>query len=150
MKLNIRVAGKLSNPVYYKKCQKIAENSCCNIEFLGSIEKDAIHKLMKKATCLIHPSLLEGTSNAILDAINTETPLLVSDIPENSYLVDDFNDFLFSSNDELELKSKIEYLLENRFSDEYKSKMRFLNERLSFKFSNKNLSKIHHFLQLKR
>jgi glycosyltransferase involved in cell wall biosynthesis len=147
MRLNIRVAGEFSNTVYYEKCKKIAGTSCCNIEFLGSIEKDFILELLQKATCLIHPSLLEGTSNAILDAINTETPLLVSDIPENSYLVDDLNDFLFTQNNELALKNKIEFLLENRLSIEYKNKMKFLNKRLSLKFSNKNLNEIYHLLQ---
>lgn len=142
MSLTINIAGKISNSVYFDYCKKIAEESCCRVNFLGAIPQDNLQEYLKNATCLVHPSILEGTSNAILDAISTGTPLLVSDIPENSYLVDDLDVFLFCANDISDLQLKLKFLLNN--SEDYivLSKLEYLKSRLGIKFSAENLNKI--------
>jgi len=142
MNITINIAGKISNLQYYSYCKKIAADSNCVVNFLGAVSQDILQEHLKNATCLVHPSTLEGTSNAILDAISTKTPLLVSDIPENCYLVDDIDLFLFRKNDIEDLKIKLEFLLsENKNSDIF-NKLEYLKNRLDIKFSKNNLNKI--------
>lgn len=146
MSLTINIAGKLSNPEYYNYCQSIAKNSECSINFLGSIPQEVLKEYLTKSSCLVHPSILEGTSNAILDAIGTGTPLLVSDIPENSYLVDDIDCFTFRSNNIEDLKFKLVTLLENSEEPEVLNKLEFLKVRLDMKFSPGNINQIFRLL----
>ncbi len=149
MSLKINVAGKISNLSYYNLCKAIADESNCEVNFFGSISQEDLNKQLVTTTCLIHPSLIEGTSNAILDAINTNTPLLVSDIPENSYLVDDFNSFLFSVHDELQLARKVTNLLNTYKTQEYKQQQAYLKNRVETKFSKENLSELVKLLSCK-
>ena len=142
MSLTINIAGRLSNPDYYNYCQSIAKTSSCTINFLGAIPQESLRAYLIKSSCLVHPSILEGTSNAILDAIGTSTPLLVSDIPENSYLVDDLDCFTFRANNTEELKLKLSTLLKNSEETETLNKLELLRARLNIKFSTNNLAQI--------
>lgn len=149
MSFKINVAGKISNQEYYRRCKAIAEESNCEVSFLGSISQKELNQQLLRTSCLIHPSLIEGTSNAILDAINTSTPLLVADIPENSYLVDDLDSFLFSVDDELQLERKITSLLNTCPPQKYKQQQAYLKNRLETKFSKENISELVKLLSFK-
>jgi len=145
--LNIRICGRLENEDYARYCKKLADTSLCNIEFLGSVSKDRLKDELLSCELLAHPSSLEGTSNAILDAIKYKTPLIVSSIPENTYLVDENESFIFQNDDVVSLRCKLLQTQKECLSVEYKSQQDSLLKSAVNKFSRKNLTRISELLQ---
>lgn len=92
--LNYRV-----NPYYLAMKEKVEEYDLQSILVLKDQIKDVAGTLIKyDAFCL--PSLWEGFSNAISEAICCGRPCLVSDVADNSIMVEDnINGFLFNPND---------------------------------------------------
>lgn len=83
------------NPLYVEMKQKVEEYELQNVLFLNDQTKDVAGNLKKfDAFCL--PSLWEGFSNAIGEAICCGRPCLVSNVADNSVMVqDELNGFLF-------------------------------------------------------
>jgi glycosyltransferase involved in cell wall biosynthesis len=57
--------------------------------FLGALERGLIPDLLRSADAFVSPSLFEGQSNAVLEAMHEGLPILVSDIPEQRETVVD-------------------------------------------------------------
>lgn len=93
-----------------KKIKKINTN---NIELLG--EKSNVDFYMKNADLLVHPSLREGLSNAILEAFTHELLVLVSDADGNKELVKN-NDtgLLFKNGNLSDLVNNIDAIINDR------------------------------------
>lgn len=87
------------NPYYLAMKEKVEEYDLQNILVLKDQIKDVAGTLIQyDAFCL--PSLWEGFSNAISEAICCGRPCLVSDVADNSIMVEDnINGFLFNPND---------------------------------------------------
>lgn len=136
---NIRVCGKINNIKYFEFCKRIANECNCKVEFLGAVSQEDLHKELNTCTMLIHPSSLEGTSNAVIDSLLSMTPTLVSDIQENRYLVDDLDDFVFLLDDENDLCKKINNTFTLRFERTYKDHLLYLKKRIHIKFNESNL-----------
>lgn len=77
-----------------------------NIEFTGWKEKEEVKEYMKKAKCLIFPSLWYETAGlTILEALSLEIPVIVADTCAGKEFVDE--SLLFKTNDIIDLKEKI-------------------------------------------
>ena len=58
-----------------------------NITFLG--RRTDVPELLKISDCFVLPTLFEGQSNAIMEAMASGLPIITTDIPENQALIDD-------------------------------------------------------------
>lgn len=52
------------------------------IIFLGALDRRGVRLLLRAADIFVQPSLFEGQSNAVLEAMHSSLPVVVSDIPE--------------------------------------------------------------------
>lgn len=50
--------------------------------FLGAVDRVAVRRLLQASDVFLQPSLYEGQSNAVLEAMHQGLPIIVSDIPE--------------------------------------------------------------------
>lgn len=102
--------GGSPNPGDYEK--EIRNTSDSRIIFAGYIYGDDTNILMKNAYVYIQPSLIEGLSPVILTVMGLGTPLLCSDIAENTYITDK-NATHFESGNAEDLADKIIFTLSN-------------------------------------
>jgi len=101
-----------------------------NIVFTGNQNGAALQELFSNAAIFVQPSESEGLSIALLEAISFGLPVLVSDIPENKEVVQDYG-YYFKVNDSQDLKLKLPHVLHEkeesgRFAD--KALTRILDE----------------------
>lgn len=135
----IYVAGALSNKDYAEKCRRSAEASNCKVRFLGSIPRAELVGHYQTCGCFIHASLVEGTSNAIIDAIVNQTPLIVRNTPENRYLVDDLPEFLWENDS---LPDRLHEILQTSDTEPFQNSLNFLRSRIQIKFGRGNLLRL--------
>lgn len=134
----LTVCGRIENKSYHDFCVRAAKDSKVVVKFMGLLSHAEMSNLMTKPFIFIHASVVEGTSNAILDAINLRMPLLVSDIAENRYLVDDMRDFIFAADNQESLIGALDGLEKSINKDGYIELQEYLKYRVSVKFSGKN------------
>ena len=92
--------------------KKIETLSCSNVKLLGS-RKDII-ELLQIADIALFPSQLEGLPIALLEKMAMQLPVIVSNIPELTNIIDDGQDgLIYELNNTLELTTKMKTLLEN-------------------------------------
>lgn len=93
----------------------IKENNLKCVSILDEMPQDELFSLMVNSDCLIHPSLIEGLPNVVLESLAVGTPCLVSNIPAHQDLIKDgYNGYLFDPYDATDLISKIRFILSNR------------------------------------
>lgn len=102
--------GGSPNPSEYEN--KIKTTSDSRIKCPGYVYGDDTNILIKNAYAYCQPSLIEGLSPVILTVMGLGTPLICSDIPENTFITKE-NAVTFSSGDALSLRDKLKYALEN-------------------------------------
>jgi glycosyltransferase involved in cell wall biosynthesis len=102
--------GGSPNPSEYEKQVKDVTDE--RIIFPGYIYGDDTNILIKNAFTYIQPSLIEGLSPMILTVMGLGTPLICSNIRENTFITGD-NATVFESGSALSLKDQIEYVLKN-------------------------------------
>jgi glycosyltransferase involved in cell wall biosynthesis len=96
-----------------QKINDLVKNSK-NIHFLGYQSKENTIALIRGSDILIQPSLNEGISSSILEAMACKTAVITTDIGGNKELItDDKTGFLLSSNSDLFLE-KINYILSDK------------------------------------
>lgn len=81
------LVGGSPNPSIYER--KLHQQANENIVFAGYVYGDDVTRLMLNCFCYIQPSDVEGLSPVILSVMGLGVPLIVSDIPENEYAVQD-------------------------------------------------------------
>ncbi|WCT10599.1 glycosyltransferase [Mucilaginibacter jinjuensis] len=79
--------GGSPNPSPYE--QQIFDMGNERIVFPGYIYGDEVNTLMQNSYCYIQPSDVEGLSPVVLTVMGLNVPLIVSDIEENIYVVED-------------------------------------------------------------
>jgi len=79
--------GGSPNPSSYE--QEIMTMADDRVIFPGYVYGDDTNILMRNAYCYIQPSDVEGLSPVVLTVMGLEVPLIVSDIEENRYAVQD-------------------------------------------------------------
>ena len=78
---------------YLKDSLMNASKDCKNIEFTGLVKRDEVYKFLQKADLFISTSKIEGLPIAVLEAMASSCPVILSDIPSHREIVE-FSDFV--------------------------------------------------------
>lgn len=112
--------GAESNKDYYNQLLELAKGDE-RIIFTGFVVGQEIQELYSNAFIFVLPSNLEGMANSLLEAMSYSNCCLISDIPENTEVVNDKAEW-FKKGDEISLQGKLQKLLDNpKVVQEYKS-----------------------------
>jgi len=86
-----------------------------NVNFVGSVCREEVARLLSKSEIFVFPSLKEGMPMALLEAMASRNAVVASDIPGiNDVIANDYNGMLVSPSNSDELASAIMMLLFNR------------------------------------
>ena len=86
-----------------------------NVEFLGRIPREKTTPYYQEANLFVLPSLNEGMSNAMLEALASGLPLIATDTGGSKELVrDGENGFIVKTKDDQDLAEKIEKLINDK------------------------------------
>ncbi len=107
----IIAGGSETNSEYYNKLIEMAKDDK-RIKFLGFVKGDVISELYSNAYAFMLPSNLEGMANSLLEAMSYGNCCLVSDIPENTEVVED-KAVVFEKGNVEDLKNKLQFILNN-------------------------------------
>ncbi len=90
----------------------LRERPQANVRFTGVQHRDTVFKALDRQALYVNCSIYEGMSNAVLEAVQHGTPLILSDIEANRDL--DLDDrFYFDPRDPATLAEKIKHALVN-------------------------------------
>ncbi len=84
-----------------------------NVEYLGFVDEEKKRELIKGCRFLVLPSRYEGQGIVILEAASFGKPVLVSDLPELRYAVNEGFGVSFRRNDPEDLRKKLESMWRN-------------------------------------
>lgn len=102
------------------------------VVFTGHIQRHEVYSALKKMDVFIMPSLIEGLSEAIAQAMASSLPVIASNIEPNRELIEeDCNGLLFSVGNDQELADKM-----IKLAEEPQTRLEFgrRNKELSIKF----------------
>jgi glycosyltransferase involved in cell wall biosynthesis len=108
--MKLVLIGNSPNPSDYEK--EIKNTNDQRIVFTGYIYGDDTNYIIKHAYAYVQPSLIEGLSPVILTVMGLGTPLVCSDIIENSYITEG-NATHFESGNLISLMDSLKYTLAN-------------------------------------
>ncbi len=103
--------GGSPNPSEYE--QKIKSTLDKRIVFPGYVYGDDTNILIQNAYAYIQPSLIEGLSPVILTVMGLGTPLICSNIVENTFITKD-NAIHFNSGNAMSLNEKLQFAINNK------------------------------------
>ena len=103
--------GSEANSEYYNELVEMAKNDD-RIQFIGFVQGETIAELYSNAYAFMLPSNLEGMANSLLEAMAYGNCCLVSDIPENTEVVED-KAVIFKKGNVKDLQEKLQKLLDN-------------------------------------
>ena len=110
-----------------------------NIEFIGRIPREKTTPFYQEASIFVLPSLNEGMSNAMLEALSAGLPLLATDTGGTKEIVEDGkNGFIIKMKDSDDIADKIEILIKNA---ELRMKMGNESRKKAEKMSWENVAK---------
>lgn len=123
--------GGSPNPGDYEK--RIKSTADCRVIFPGYVYGDDTNILIQNAFTYIQPSLIEGLSPVILTVMGLGTPLICSDILENTFITNS-NALHFVSGNATSLAERIGYALNNKMEIRFKAKSgkKDISERFSW------------------
>jgi len=100
-----------------EELEKMVENLKISnrVEFLGRVEHSKLPEVYRWAGVFVLPSLNEGMSNTMLEALASGLPLIATDTGGTRELINDGeNGFIIKMKDSDDIKEKIEKLMNNR------------------------------------
>ena len=113
------VGGAESNKEYYNQLLELSKGDD-RILFTGYAFGKEIQEFYSNAYLFAMPSNLEGMANALLEAMSYGNCCLISDIPENTEVVED-KAVWFEKGNEQDLQEKLQILLEDEaLANKYK------------------------------
>jgi len=111
IKLNIHIIGEGEEKIRLINLTK-KNNSLHQYHFYGLQNHQQLQSILEKSHLFIIPSLSEGRSNALLEAMASGKAIIASNIPGNSELIkDNINGLLFEAGSTKQLKSCILQLI---------------------------------------
>jgi glycosyltransferase involved in cell wall biosynthesis len=105
----VLIGGSPNPSAYETQVMKMANE---NVIFPGYVYGDDVTRLMLNAYCYIQPSDIEGLSPVVLTVMGLGVPLIVSDIDENQYAVQD-TALMFKKTNIQSLTEQINYAEDN-------------------------------------
>ncbi|HPN96140.1 MAG TPA: glycosyltransferase family 4 protein [Candidatus Moranbacteria bacterium] len=109
-----------------------------NIEFLGRVPHEDVQKYYQEASVFVLPSLNEGMSNAMLEALSSGLPILATDTGGTKELIrEGENGFIIKMRDSADIAEKIEKLIEDK---NLRQKMAQNSREMAKKLSWKNVA----------
>lgn len=112
------VFGSVSSDTYLRNNMALD-----NIEYRGFVTQDKIIAEYQKSDVYIFPSLCEGLSLSVLEAMSCGLPVLLSDHSgANDVVVDKTNGMVFTVGDDEMLENQIRWFLHNRDQLQFMSK----------------------------
>lgn len=87
--------------------------NCDGIVFMGTVKHDDLPKYLNSADVFVLPTLKEGCSNAIVEALSCGLPVISSDRPFNQDILDASNSIMIDPMDVNEIANAIKMLKED-------------------------------------
>ena len=137
IKVNI-IGEKLNNQYrYYKKIRKISYTNSTKVFFHGRKDKNFIKNILNKTDLFFLPSLSEGTSISMLEAMSMKSICVVSKESNQSKIIKNGkNGFVFDLNIK-SFKAVLNKITKLNFSEQKKirehARLTILNKNLKFK-----------------
>jgi glycosyltransferase involved in cell wall biosynthesis len=81
---NLLVTGRISGAPYQEQMRRVCEAAVQRagmerrVTFTGFVSDEELDTLLRRAACLVYPSLYEGFGIPVLEAMNAGTPVLTS------------------------------------------------------------------------
>ncbi len=120
--LLLEIAQKLPNEIDLVILGSGPEEKCIqdlvkiqkNIHFLGYRNKEKTISLIRGSDVLIQPSLNEGISSTVIEAMACKIPVIATNVGGNKELINDQTGLLVDSNSSSQFLDKIQYVLSNK------------------------------------
>ncbi len=108
------------NPEYFPSLKKVVEENGLteNIRFLGFLDREVQLQLMNYSRCIIQPSLFEGWSTVIEDAMAMNQTIIASDLDVNIEQLGE-KGIYFERNNHIMLSEKILKIINNNSKINY-------------------------------
>lgn len=107
--MKVLIAGDASQvPSYEEELQRLADDRVRFCGFLNS--KELLLGLVSRARLFVFPSTVEAMSMMLLEVASVGTPIISSDIPENTSVLPE-QALFFESGNERDLQEKLEWAL---------------------------------------
>lgn len=97
--------------------------SCAGIVYQGVVEHNLLPDYYNAADLFVLPTLREGCSNAIVEALSCGLPVVSSNLPFNSDILNENNSILVDPNSVEDISKAIDLLMNNR--DLYRQKKQY-------------------------
>ncbi len=108
--VKLAIAGGSSYSTdYIEQVHAMADDS---VVFLGQVDHETVHELYSQCHTFVLPSVMEGLSIALLEAVSFGACIVATDIPENREVVGDAG-LYFETGDTEALRSQLRTLLES-------------------------------------
>ncbi len=106
---HVVIAGDTTQlPQYTRQLQEMAKGM--NVHFIGYVDnKSMLMALVQRAEVFVFPSETEGMSIMLLEVTNMGTPIIASDIPENTAVFDDHELLFFRNQDADDFAAKFQW-----------------------------------------
>lgn len=113
LKEQIVILGDIDQiPKYKTKIEK--QMNYVNSKYLGFINSKALLLgIISHVDIFIFPSLIEAMSMMLLEAASMKVPIICSDIPENTAVLDDNEVLFFKAGDPDDLAEKLKWAMDN-------------------------------------
>ena len=86
-KMKLAIAGGSSYSDDY--IDKVKEKAWDGVQFLGSVDRETMHELFTNCYAYVLPSVMEGLSISLLEAVSYGTCIVTTSIPENLEVIGD-------------------------------------------------------------
>ena len=135
----VLIAGDGSQvPTYTRELVALSEG--LEVRFVGYIgSKETLLTLVEKAELFVFPSETEGLSLMLLEVATTGTPLLCSDIPENTAVFTEEEVCYFRDKDHQDFAEKFSWILDH--PEEMQARAQKASARVISTFSSKVVAK---------
>jgi glycosyltransferase involved in cell wall biosynthesis len=78
--IRLVIAGGVDDVDYAERLRAMSD---INVEFIGRQPRASVYSLLRSCSAFVNSSSYEGMSNAVLEAVSVNCPILLSDIPAN-------------------------------------------------------------------